>query len=123
MRAAVPSVPAVLCGSVGLLLLLLRWRRWRGLWRKVKEARERQERGLEQMDKAVRAFRQQVGAGSCVLHDPSRVRVDEFPGPHVCWGRGERRASFPRADAVPAVSGQVFGCGDPSSLSAVLLLF
>ncbi|XP_042675106.1 fatty-acid amide hydrolase 1-like isoform X1 [Centrocercus urophasianus] len=59
MRAAVPSVPAVLCGSAGLLLLLLRWRRWRGLWRKVKEARERQERGLEQMDKAVRAFRQQ----------------------------------------------------------------
>ncbi|XP_021260802.1 fatty-acid amide hydrolase 1-like [Numida meleagris] len=59
MRAAVPSLPAVLCGSAGLLLLLLRWRRWRGLWRKVKEARERQERGLEQMDKAVRAFRQQ----------------------------------------------------------------
>ncbi|OXB78942.1 UNVERIFIED_CONTAM: hypothetical protein H355_013822 [Colinus virginianus] len=59
MRAAVPSVPAVLCGSAALLLLLLRWRRWRGLWRKVKEARERQERGLEQMDKAVRAFRQQ----------------------------------------------------------------
>ncbi|XP_015725964.1 fatty-acid amide hydrolase 1-like isoform X1 [Coturnix japonica] len=59
MRAAVPSVPAVLCGSAGLLLLLLRWRRWRGLWRKVKEARERQERGLEQMDKAARSFRQQ----------------------------------------------------------------
>ncbi|NXJ09020.1 FAAH1 hydrolase, partial [Odontophorus gujanensis] len=39
--------------------LLLRWRRRSGLWRKVKEARERQERGLEQMDKAVRAFRQQ----------------------------------------------------------------
>uniref|UniRef100_A0A8C9EH26 Fatty-acid amide hydrolase 1 n=1 Tax=Pavo cristatus TaxID=9049 RepID=A0A8C9EH26_PAVCR len=59
MRAAALSVPAVLCGSAGLLLLLLRWWRCRGLWRKVNEARERQERGLEQMDKAVRAFRQQ----------------------------------------------------------------
>ncbi|XP_042729914.1 fatty-acid amide hydrolase 1-like [Lagopus leucura] len=92
MRAAVPSVPAVLCGSAGLLLLLLRWRRWRGLWRKVKEARERQERGLEQMDKAVRAFRQQhpsvnlVSILSLSLPELSkRIQEGSLPPEHVFY--------------------------------------
>lgn len=65
MRPAPRSLPALLCCcSAGLLLLLLRWRRWKRLWEKVEAARQRQEEGLDRMDKAVRSFREQVGARS-----------------------------------------------------------
>lgn len=65
MRPAPRSLPALLCCcSAGLLLLLLRWRRWKRLWEKVEAARQRQEEGWDRMDKAVRSFREQVGARS-----------------------------------------------------------
>ncbi|NXC46889.1 FAAH1 hydrolase, partial [Penelope pileata] len=72
--------------------LLLQWRRWRGLWRKVKEARQRQERGLEQMDQAVRAFRQQhpsvnmVSVLSLSLPELSeKIQDGSLPPEHVFY--------------------------------------